>query len=505
MLQSPTYTRTAMGAELVVTWNTWEELLLGGAILRHGTRDWTVVAAELKTRTVSPFSFTPEVCKAKYEELRQQYSGCMAWFEELKKKRVAELKRDLELSEELIGSLELKLESLKTGMDEKRVDCHVDDGSVGPELHVPLEKLDRVVPSAKEMSKDGLSAGSFTHESQTNWSHECKVPAMSCEDVETKPEVSGSTEQEKVLNVDKSTHTIYEGQGGCLKKRRGKRKRKDCGKNTNEASVRESDLSADVCKESSTSNCDEIEKSSGKDEAKANFKKDEIKDLMELLDSFLSVQGASAFCRRHDSQKRGRYKKTVRQHMDFDTIRSRINNGTIKSMMELIRDLLLLTNNAILFYSKITREYKIALKLRDLAIKTSAEKLKFLSSSNASTSLPVPDPQVKVRSMSTSPVRDPPVKATSITASPVHDPSMKVRSMRPGNRKIVAKVAGGNSSAERVSLRAKKEANKVESPSSVESLPIKKAFGGRTKKVVRESAGQRHATPRKGRKRGKTK
>lgn len=191
--------------------------------------------------------------------------------------------------------------------------------------------------------------------------------------------------------------------------------------------------------------------------------------------------------------------------MDFDTIRSRINNGTIKSMMELIRDLLLLTNNAILFYSKITREYKIALKLRDLAIKTSAEKLKFLSSSNASTSLPVPDPQVKVRSMSTSPVRDPPVKATSITASPVHDPSMKVRSMRPGNRKIVAKVAGGNSSAERVSLRAKKEANKVESPSSVESLPIKKAFGGRTKKVVRESAGQRHATPRKGRKRGKTK
>ncbi|XP_027917164.1 uncharacterized protein LOC114176345 isoform X1 [Vigna unguiculata] len=503
-----------MGAELVVTWNTWEELLLGGAILRHGTRDWTVVAAELKTRTVSPFSFTPEVCKAKYEELRQQYSGCIvlwlhdiirAWFEELKKKRVAELKRDLELSEELIGSLELKLESLKTGMDEKRVDCHVDDGSVGPELHVSLEKLDRVVPSAKEMSKDGLSAGSFTHESQTNWSHECKVPAMSCEDVETKPEVSGSTEQEKVLNVDKSTHTIYEGQGGCLKKRRGKRKRKDCGKNTNEASVRESDLSADVCKESSTSNCDEIEKSSGKDEAKANFKKDEIKDLMELLDSFLSVQGASAFCRRHDSQKRGRYKKTVRQHMDFDTIRSRINNGTIKSMMELIRDLLLLTNNAILFYSKITREYKIALKLRDLAIKTSAEKLKFLSSSNASTSLPVPDPQVKVRSMSTSPVRDPPVKATSITASPVHDPSMKVRSMRPGNRKIVAKVAGGNSSAERVSLRAKKEANKVESPSSVESLPIKKAFGGRTKKVVRESAGQRHATPRKGRKRGKTK
>jgi len=191
--------------------------------------------------------------------------------------------------------------------------------------------------------------------------------------------------------------------------------------------------------------------------------------------------------------------------MDFDTVRSRINNGTIKSMVELIRDLLLLTNNAILFYSKITREYKIALKLRDLAIKTSAEKLKYLSSSKASTSSPVPDPQEKVRSKTTSPVHDPPVKAKSIATSPEHDPSVKVRSMRPGNRKIVAKVAGGNSSAERVSVRAKKEADKLDSPSSVESLPIKKAFGGRTKKVVRESAGQRHATPRKGKKRGKTK
>ncbi|CAJ1936372.1 unnamed protein product [Sphenostylis stenocarpa] len=504
-----------MGAELVVTWSTWEELLLGGAILRHGNRDWTVVAAELKTRTVSPFIFTPEryfflkVCKAKYEQLRQQYSGCMAWFEELKKKRVAELKRDLELSEELIGSLELKLESLKTGRDEKKADCRVDDGSVGPELHVPSQKLDRVVPSAKEMSKDGLSAGSFTQETQTNWSHECKVPAMSCEDVETKPEVSGSTERKKILNVDnKSAHTVYEGQGGCLKKRRGKRKRKDCGRNINEASVKESDLSADVCKESSTSNCDEIAKSSGMNEANAIFKKDEVKDLLELLDSFLLVQGASAFCRRHDSQKRGRYKKMIRQHMDFDTIRSKINNGTIKSMMELLRDLLLLTNNAIAFYSKITREYKIALKLRDLAIKTSAEKLKFLSSSNvtlanASTSSPVHEPQAKIKSMTTSPAHDPPVKAR--TTSPVHDPSVKVRSMRPGNRKILAKVAGGSSSAERVSLRAKKEANKVDSPSSVESLPIKKAFGVKTKKIGRESAGQRHATPRKGKKRGKAK
>ncbi|KAK7362913.1 hypothetical protein VNO77_05038 [Canavalia gladiata] len=477
---SGAYTCTSLGVELMVTWSTWEELLLGGAVLRHGTRDWTVVAAELRARTDSPCTFTPEVCKAKYEDLQQSYSGCTAWFEELRKKRVAELKRALELSEDLIGSLESKLESLKAGKNEKRDDCYVGNGSVAPELLVPSKKLDRVESSTKEMSKDGLSAGSFTHETQTNWSHgECQVPAMSCEDIETKPEVSGSSEQDKVLNVEKLANVVNEQKVGGLKKRRGKRKRKDCGKNINEASVRESDFSADVCKESSTSNCGEVVKSSGiNEEENTNLKKEGIKDLMKILGSVLVVKGASAFCRRLDSQKRGRYKKMIRQHMDFDTIRSRISNQTIKSARELFRDLLLLTNNALVFYSKSTREYKTAQLLRDLVTKMLREKLKCFSSSvtlaNTSRTLPVHD-----------------------------DPSVKVRSVRPGNRKIVAKVAGGSNSASGISLGAKKT-SKVDSPPSVESLPIKKAFG-RPRKVGCETSSQRCAIPRKEKKRGRAK
>ncbi|KAE8704740.1 hypothetical protein F3Y22_tig00110445pilonHSYRG00105 [Hibiscus syriacus] len=73
-----------MGPEMITrTWSTWEELLLGGAVIRHGTRDWDVVASELRTRTISPFALTPEVCKAKYEDMQRRYSGCKAWFEEL--------------------------------------------------------------------------------------------------------------------------------------------------------------------------------------------------------------------------------------------------------------------------------------------------------------------------------------------------------------------------------------------------------------------------------------
>lgn len=44
-----------------MNWGTWEELILGGAVRRHGTRDWNVVASELRARTVYPYCFTPEV------------------------------------------------------------------------------------------------------------------------------------------------------------------------------------------------------------------------------------------------------------------------------------------------------------------------------------------------------------------------------------------------------------------------------------------------------------
>lgn len=54
-----------MGTEVMGRWGTWEELLLGGAVLRYGTRNWNVVAAELRARTVCPYIITPEVKKIK--------------------------------------------------------------------------------------------------------------------------------------------------------------------------------------------------------------------------------------------------------------------------------------------------------------------------------------------------------------------------------------------------------------------------------------------------------
>lgn len=55
--------------------------------------------------------------------------------------------------------------------------------------------------------------------------------------------------------------------------------------------------------------------------------------------------------------------------MDIGTIKSRIVAQSIKSAKELFRDLLLVANNALVFYSRRTREYKSALSLRNLVMK----------------------------------------------------------------------------------------------------------------------------------------
>ncbi|CAJ1961578.1 unnamed protein product [Sphenostylis stenocarpa] len=294
-----------MGAEMMKRWGTWEELLLGGAILRHGTKDWNIVATELRARTVFPYTITPEVTLHDLERNKI----LRAWFEELRKARVAELKRSIQLSEDSIGSLKSMLESLKAGKNEKRDDCHIENGSNRPKLHVDSHKLERVESSTKETSKDGLSAGSFTHETGTSWSPGCLVLSVPVQDWETKPHVLHSTKQLKFFNVDKLAYAVYEGERGSFKKRRGKRKRKDCGKNMKKESIEESVLldSVDViswCKESSTSNHSEVAKSSGVNCQNKNLKKGRAEDMMKILDSIFKTKCASAFRRRLDSQRK---------------------------------------------------------------------------------------------------------------------------------------------------------------------------------------------------------
>ncbi|XP_077242093.1 bromodomain 4 [Tasmannia lanceolata] len=344
--------------EEAIRWGTWEELLLGGAVLRHGTRAWEAVASELRTRTLCPSStFSPKDCKAKYEDLQERFYGCTAWFEELRKQRVAELKRELEKSEDSIGSLQSKLESLMAVREsESTYDC--DTESTLPAGNIDVTEFP---------SKEGLSAGSFTEETTRIRSPNTQIPEMTSAQVEeTKAEIS--EESEKLKERERDSVIVR----GSVKKKRGKRKRKGC-KEVKEGSAGESDVFSCVNvvrdKEESTGGCDRDVGFSG------GSNQEEVPDLAVILESMVAEENVSVFGRRLEKQKKARYKKMIRRHVDLGTIRWRISEGSISSSRELFRDVLLLCNNALVFYPKNSPEYRSAISLRNSATKRFRQKI----------------------------------------------------------------------------------------------------------------------------------
>lgn len=172
-------------------------------------------------------------------------------------------------------------------------------------------------------------------------------------------------------------------------------------------------------------------------------------------------------------QKRGRYKKMIRQHTDFNTIKSRIASHCITSASELFRDLLLLSNNSLVFYSKNTREYKSALLLRDIITQKLQQHFKY----SHRTATP---PNLSVKTLT--PTRP-----------------VKPRSVRPGNCKASGKVADAGNAVTRTSNEGKKPSN--DDSTEVESLAVTNKRFGRPRKGGRGSGNQRPVVPMKGRKR----
>lgn len=94
-------------------WTTWEELLLAFAVNRHGTKSWDSIAIEIQNRTSSSLLLTANNCKQKYHELQHRFKAVddktngvddesdncddkIPWLDELRKLRVAELRREVQ-------------------------------------------------------------------------------------------------------------------------------------------------------------------------------------------------------------------------------------------------------------------------------------------------------------------------------------------------------------------------------------------------------------------------
>ncbi|CAN6453441.1 unnamed protein product [Victoria cruziana] len=352
-----------------VRWGTWEELILGGAVLRHGTAAWDAVAAEVRSRTLFPHLFTPEVCKAKHEDLQERYSGCDEWFEELRKLRVAELRKELEKSEDSIGSLQSKLETLKASKGDSDIDCD----SSRREFSSRAEDVDGGDSTGKEKSKDGSSAGSFTQgvdEVGRDWSRECQDPAAR----------SGNAEGVGVtVKLEVLSEGLEKPEFKGIRKRRGRRGRKVCGATRDGGSgTGESDVlscaNTFVVKETDETirNHGKIVKVSGNDCVGKESVGSNLDWMPQFLDCIMEHTDGAGFRRRLESQK-ARYKKLIRRHMDLEMIKRNVDNNFYTASSEMLRDLLLLLNNALVYYPVGSPEYSSAITLRPFVTKKSRE------------------------------------------------------------------------------------------------------------------------------------
>lgn len=108
-------TSAAAGGEI---WGTWEELLLACAVQRHGTESWDSVAMEVQSRCppAAASRLTPTGCRLRFRLLHRRFAdnggdgdedpdaaAAEEWVEELRKLRVAELRREVERYDLSIG------------------------------------------------------------------------------------------------------------------------------------------------------------------------------------------------------------------------------------------------------------------------------------------------------------------------------------------------------------------------------------------------------------------
>ncbi|KAK6289641.1 hypothetical protein POUND7_001182 [Theobroma cacao] len=393
------------------TWGTWEELLLACAVHRYGTESWDSVAMELqkRTSTLRHLFLTPLSCQQKFQELKLRFAEndaggddakttnnittAVPWLDELRKLRVAELRREVQQYDLSIVSLQLKVQRLKeereqslgdNGKETEKTDLEREEESnKKEEENEPENQIQKPVHAGEESDRENRSVNESNSTDPKDESPEAGPEEAKVEPVPVEPE-GGETgkemESEKPAGEDSCN-------GSCdsvAKESAGNSERGDPGTEPGDSpeSVAESKgeepnrESSDVQSSASLSG---KEKKKAEPDEPDNEELDqspaikvsiESQPLVEFLEIFRSHNLGSLFERRLDGQETPDYLNLVRQHLDFETIRTRLEEGWYSGCKsKFFRDLLLLLNNAIVFFGKKSSEYVAAVELRPLVSK----------------------------------------------------------------------------------------------------------------------------------------
>ncbi|KAK5803928.1 uncharacterized protein LOC108457025 [Gossypium arboreum] len=390
------------------TWGTWEELLLACAVHRHGSNSWDSVAMELQKRT-STFQhlfFTPLSCQQKFQDLKRRFAengdddettnnistSAVPWLDELRKLRVAELRREVQQYDLSIVSLQLKVQKLKeereqslteNGKETEKSDLEREKGSEKKEENETENITRRPVNSREESERENRSVNESNstdpkEEDPGTGPDEAKdeLEPVEPDGGETGKEVQ-SVKPEGEASCNGSCDSVAKGSAENSK-RVDPRETGDSPESVAESKGEEPNReSSDVQSSASLSgkekkNAEPGEPDNGELDQSPSIKKVSVESqpLVEFLEIFQSHKLGSLFERRLESQKTPDYSNLIRQHLDLETIGMRVEEGWYSGCKsKFFRDLLLLLTNAIIFFGKESSEYAAAIEFRQLVSK----------------------------------------------------------------------------------------------------------------------------------------
>ncbi|KAJ7949098.1 Bromodomain-containing protein [Quillaja saponaria] len=427
-----------------LTWGTWEELLLACAVKRHGLKDWDSVAMEVQTRSSFPhLHISAQNCEQKFHDLKCRFSAGgnsdqeengtqiddevdhIPWLDELKRLRVAELRQEVQRYDVSILSLQMKVKRLEEEREEhlkendgnsnKKPD--LDDSGEhrsesnekdreAKEAGLDNSELLRLNDNKVDLCEDSDPENQSVNESNSTGSRpengktgEDGVKPLAVKDGSRKSALYRGTKLGGEESYNGSDDTVaknptYESLPPSQEKKVESYELRDSVAHSRdgEGGTRESSEvqnSGSLTRKRNRRRRKEISGGSSGEEPPDN---DEVsvksQPLVGILELIRGHEHSSLFERRLETQESAKYKSVVRQHLDLETVQSRIQKGFYSSCtLALLRDLLLVFTNATVFFQKDSLESLTAHQLRHLV----SDEIKTQNKKEPHTSLPKPD------------------------------------------------------------------------------------------------------------------
>ncbi|KAL6540451.1 hypothetical protein OROMI_024334 [Orobanche minor] len=432
------------------SWGTWEELILAFAVNRHGTESWDSIASELQKRTSDPnLSLTAQNCRSKYLDLRRRFvvvpsddfdggggggggkssveESAAPLLEELRKLRVAELRREVQRYDLNIESLEVTVKRME---DERERSLRRENIESDLENKSEEEKMD-IQPEAEaesggepavgeEMDKDRLSVNESNStdpgaEKLGTGEKESEPAGPGVQEIGQDRPVQANNKEPVGLNIEPGQKSVREescnGSSNSIEKsdRKGKdepvadsgdlaesESESDGGE---EAAKENSDVQSTASRSKKEEGSDMVrrENTSGverghKDQSRAVKELSaESQPLFDFLQAIRAHKVGSVFERRLRSQETSKYQKLILQHIDLETVETRLKQGWYsRSHIKFFRDLLLLVNNALVFFAKNSSEANAAGEIRTLVSKGLLSHLNSRSDSSSGKQMSLP-------------------------------------------------------------------------------------------------------------------